>query len=80
MPTNKQIGWYARTYDGAQYSPWSYAGDADGLLLRLRHQCPEAPAISSGEYPASDPEDPDDPWFDGVGKYGIFTLKRPTPT
>lgn len=25
IPANKQIAWYVRSYDGAQYSPWSTA-------------------------------------------------------
>lgn len=35
---------------------------------------PKAPAVASGEYPASDPENPEDPWLDGVGQYGTFEL------
>lgn len=75
IPENKQVHWYARTYDGAQYAPWSYAGDPTGCYFYYDTKVPRAPAISSGEYPASDPEDPDDPWFDGVGKYGSFEIK-----
>ncbi|RPK71489.1 tRNA(Glu)-specific nuclease WapA precursor [Streptomyces sp. ADI97-07] len=80
VPTNRQVNWYARTYDGAQYSPWSYAGDEPtGCYFVYDTSVPKAPALSSGEYPASDPEDPDDPWFDGVGKYGEFSLKAAEP-
>lgn len=76
VPANIQINWYARTHDGAQYSPWSYAGDdPTGCYFVYDTSVPKAPAVSSGEYPASDPEDPEDPWFDGVGKYGTFSLK-----
>ncbi|WP_437115673.1 LamG-like jellyroll fold domain-containing protein [Streptomyces griseoviridis] len=75
IPQNKQIQWYARSYDGAQYSPWSYVGDPTACYFVYDATVPKAPSISSGEYPASDPENPDDPWFDGVGKYGSFDLK-----
>ncbi|CAM5732012.1 LamG domain-containing protein OS=Streptomyces tendae OX=1932 GN=F3L20_02585 PE=4 SV=1 [Streptomyces tendae] len=30
--------------------------------------------MSSGEYPESDPANPEDPWYDGVGQYGSFTV------
>ncbi|MFD5747183.1 LamG-like jellyroll fold domain-containing protein [Streptomyces sp. NPDC127033] len=75
IPKNKQVAWYVRSYDGAQYSPWSTAGDPTGCYFIYDTSVPKAPAIASGEYPASDPEDPDDPWSDGVGKYGAFELK-----
>ncbi|MDR6979451.1 hypothetical protein J2X68_006187 [Streptomyces sp. 3330] len=75
LPENKQINWYARSYDGAQYSPWSSAGDPTGCYFTYDTKVPKAPAVTSAEYPASDPENPDDPWFDGVGRYGSFQLK-----
>ncbi|CAL2068852.1 MULTISPECIES: LamG-like jellyroll fold domain-containing protein [Streptomyces] len=75
VPQNKQIQWYVRVYDGAQYSPWSYTGDQTACYFYYDASVPKAPAISSGDYPASDPENPDDPWYDGVGKYGSFELK-----
>ncbi|MFJ9883639.1 LamG-like jellyroll fold domain-containing protein [[Kitasatospora] papulosa] len=76
IPANKSIHWYTRSYDGAQYSPWSYAGDdPTSCYFVYDTKVPAAPAISSGEYPASNPENPDDPWFDGVGKHGTFQLK-----
>ncbi|MGW6274565.1 LamG-like jellyroll fold domain-containing protein [Streptomyces sp. NPDC055060] len=75
IPVNKQVNWYARVYDGAQYSPWSYAGDPTACYFVYDTKVPKAPAVSSGEYPASDSEDPNDPWYDGVGKYGSFDLK-----
>ncbi|MFD7101402.1 LamG-like jellyroll fold domain-containing protein [Streptomyces celluloflavus] len=75
IPANKQVHWHVRSYDGAQYSPWSYAGDPTSCYFVYDTSVPAAPAVSSGEYPASDPENPDDPWFDGVGQYGSFSLK-----
>jgi hypothetical protein len=74
IPQNKQINWAVRTYDGAQYSPWSWAGDATACYFYHDTSVPAAPAIASGDYPASNPEDPDDPWYDGVGQYGGFSL------
>ncbi|WP_234425833.1 LamG-like jellyroll fold domain-containing protein [Streptomyces kebangsaanensis] len=75
VPQNKQINWEARSYDGAQYSPWSSAGDPAACYFFYDTSVPKAPSITSGEYPASNPEDPDDPWYDGVGKYGTFSIK-----
>ncbi|MGW7753854.1 LamG-like jellyroll fold domain-containing protein [Streptomyces violaceusniger] len=74
IPANKTVHWYVRSYDGAQYSPWSYAGGATGCYFVYDTSVPKAPAVASGEYPASDPEDPEDPWLDGVGQYGTFEL------
>ncbi|MFE9311371.1 LamG-like jellyroll fold domain-containing protein [Streptomyces sp. NPDC006706] len=75
VPQNKQIYWQARSYDGAQYSPWSSSGDPTACYFFYDTKVPKAPSISSGEYPASNPEDPEDPWYDGLGKYGTFELK-----
>ncbi|MHC0430918.1 LamG-like jellyroll fold domain-containing protein [Streptomyces sp. O3] len=74
VPANKTAHWYVRSYDGAQYSPWSYAGDPTACYFVYDTSVPKAPAVSSGDYPASDPEDPNDPWYDGVGQYGTFSL------
>lgn len=79
IPTNTTVNWYARAYDGGQWSPWSYAGDTKtGCYFVYDTKVPRAPTVTSGEYPESDPEDPDDPWFDGVGRYGTFTLDSPS--
>ncbi|WP_225827042.1 LamG-like jellyroll fold domain-containing protein [Streptomyces naphthomycinicus] len=75
IPANKSVNWYVRSYDGAQYSPWSYTGGATGCYFVYDTSVPKAPAISSGEYPASDTENPNDPWLDGVGKYGSFEFR-----
>ncbi|MFF4283447.1 LamG-like jellyroll fold domain-containing protein [Streptomyces kronopolitis] len=74
IPENKTVSWAVRTYDGAQYSPWSFTGSAEACYFVLDTQVPAAPSITSGEYPSSDPENPDDPWYDGVGQYGTFTV------
>ncbi|WUT04209.1 LamG domain-containing protein [Streptomyces sp. NBC_00704] len=73
IPTNKTVNWYVRSYDGAQYSSWSSTG-ATGCYFVYDTSVPKAPTISSAAYPASNPEDPDDPWYDGVGQYGNFTV------
>ncbi|MFJ4740143.1 LamG-like jellyroll fold domain-containing protein [Streptomyces sp. NPDC088775] len=75
IPANKQIAWYVRSYDGAQYSPWSSAGDPTGCYFVYDTSVPKAPSVTSSDYPASDPGHPDDPWYDGVGKYGAFEVK-----
>ncbi|MFI2430382.1 LamG-like jellyroll fold domain-containing protein [Streptomyces sp. NPDC018693] len=77
VPKNKTVSWYVRSYDGAQHSPWSHAGDATGCYFVYDTSVPKAPAIASGQYPASDPEDPEDPWHDGVGQYGTFSIDSP---
>ncbi|WP_328430560.1 LamG-like jellyroll fold domain-containing protein [Streptomyces sp. NBC_00443] len=74
VTANKTVHWYARSYDGGQYSPWSYTGDPTGCYFVYDTKVPKAPTIKSGEYPASDPENPEDPWYDGVGKYGFFDI------
>ncbi|MFE5093345.1 LamG-like jellyroll fold domain-containing protein [Streptomyces sp. NPDC056638] len=74
IPQNKQVSWYARAYDGAQYSPWSHAGDPTACYFYYDTQAPKSPSINSNEYPASDPADPNDPWYDGMGQYGTFTM------
>lgn len=75
IPKNTKINWYVRVWDGAQYSPWSYAGDPQACYFTYDTSVPKAPSVTSGEYPAINPEDPEDPWYDGVGKYGDFELK-----
>ncbi|QFY10214.1 LamG domain-containing protein [Nonomuraea phyllanthi] len=74
IPEDKAVRWYVRVYDGEQYSPWSHAGDATACYFRYDTDAPKPPAISSGDYPEQNPEDPNDPWYDGVGKYGSFVI------
>ncbi|UNZ21577.1 LamG domain-containing protein [Streptomyces sp. 891-h] len=74
VPKNTTVHWYVRVYDGAQYSSWSWAGSPTGCYFVYDTKVPEAPTINSGEYPRSDPSDPKDPWYDGVGRYGYFQL------
>ncbi|MFF4396523.1 LamG-like jellyroll fold domain-containing protein [Streptomyces sp. NPDC001480] len=74
LPEGKQIHWFVRAYDGAQYSPWSWAGNATACYFTYDKHAPAEPTISSGDYPRADDENPDDPWYDGIGKYGTFTV------
>ncbi|MEV7060916.1 LamG-like jellyroll fold domain-containing protein [Streptomyces microflavus] len=85
IPQNRTVSWHVRSLDGdpdpaapperrGQYSPWSSAGDATACYFVYDKTVPAAPTIDSGEYPASRPEDPNDPWLDGVGQYGTFTF------
>ncbi|MEW1719735.1 LamG-like jellyroll fold domain-containing protein [Streptomyces sp. NPDC093109] len=75
IPANKMVHWYARSYDGTQYSPWSTAGTPTGCYFVYDTSAPKGPTISSVDYPSSDPSDAEAPWLDGMGKYGAFTLK-----
>ncbi|WP_182604594.1 DNRLRE domain-containing protein [Streptomyces alkaliphilus] len=74
LPKNTVLNWQARAYDGAHYGPWSAAGTPTACYFVYNTMIPAAPAIDSGHYPESDPSDPEDPWWDGVGQYGDFTL------
>ncbi|WP_433406541.1 LamG-like jellyroll fold domain-containing protein [Streptomyces sp. CA-146814] len=74
IPQNKAVSWHVRSHDGAQYSPWSSAGDPTGCYFVYDKTVPAAPSIVSVEYPESRPENPKDPWLDGVGQYGTFTF------
>ncbi|MEU3188136.1 LamG domain-containing protein [Streptomyces sp. NPDC006923] len=74
IPRDKAVGWHARSYDGAQWSPWSFEGSATDCAVLYDTSVPPQPSVTSGEYPASVAEDPDDPWADGVGRYGTFTI------
>jgi hypothetical protein len=74
VPENKQVHWYARSFDGGQYSPWSSAGDTTACYFYYDTKAPKSPTISSDDYPHTVSEDPDDPWYDGIGKYGTFTV------
>lgn len=76
LPKNQEINWYVRTYDGSQYSPWSNAGSATGCYFTYDPDAPATPTITSTDYPRStDGMGDNDPWFDGVGKYGTFQIK-----
>ena len=82
LPKNRTIAWYARAVDYENgtyysYSPWSTAGSATGCYFVWDSAVPAGPAVASGEYPESDPSNPDDLWYDGVGEYGDITFDAP---
>ncbi|WP_433357287.1 LamG domain-containing protein [Microtetraspora malaysiensis] len=79
IPENKTIDWFVRTWDGYQYSPWSWSGSATACYFTYDKTVPPAPVVTSTDYPESDPENPEDPWYDGVGRYGRFTADSPAP-
>ncbi|NJQ07030.1 LamG domain-containing protein [Streptomyces lonarensis] len=77
LPRDVELHWHTRVYDGADYGPWSSAGTPTACYFTYDYSVPAAPAIGSTQYPESDPADPEDPWHDGVGRYGTFTLASP---
>jgi hypothetical protein len=84
LPTDitpgKQVQWYARVRDtdstgAGNYSAWSYAGDPSACYFVYDRTYPKAPEITSAEYPESIyTADLTEPWYDGVGQYGSFTI------
>ncbi|WP_405557947.1 LamG domain-containing protein [Streptomyces canus] len=79
IPKNTTLAWFARVrdYDEGKYysySPWSAAGSATGCYFVWDTSVPAGPAITSGDYPAANDSDPNDPVYDGVGRYGKFTI------
>lgn len=74
IPANKQVSWSVRVWDGAAYSPWASEGKATNCYFQYDTSVPAGPKIVSGDYPGSMTGDPGDEWFDGVGRYGTFTL------
>ncbi|MEV7342321.1 LamG-like jellyroll fold domain-containing protein [Streptomyces sp. NPDC093544] len=82
IPKNTTVAWVARSWDyeeGNYYSasPWSAAGSATSCYFVWDTSVPVGPSIASGDYPAADDSDPNDPLYDGVGRYGTFTLDTP---
>ncbi|WP_363325569.1 LamG domain-containing protein [uncultured Streptomyces sp.] len=73
IPKNRHVDWHVRSYDGAQWSAWSYTG-AHGCHFMYDTSVPVGPVIDSAQYGESDPDHPDDPWWDGVGRYGTFSV------
>nr|WSX74756.1 LamG domain-containing protein [Streptomyces sp. NBC_00899] len=79
IPKNKTIAWQARAVDYDQgvyysYSPWSSTGSATNCYWVYDTSVPAGPVISSGDYPAVDDTNPDDPSYDGVGRDGSFSF------
>ncbi|WP_214409288.1 LamG-like jellyroll fold domain-containing protein [Sphaerisporangium fuscum] len=74
IPANTDFDYQVRSYDGAAWSPWSWAGSATSCYLRYDPTAPRTPAVTSWEYPQLNPDDPDVTARDGVGRYGSFTI------
>ncbi len=75
IPQNKTAAWSVRTSDNRLWGPWSYEGDDQtGCYLTYDSKVPEAPTVTSQQYPLPDSSNPLDPWLDGVGRYGRFTI------
>ncbi|GAB2928740.1 LamG domain-containing protein [Streptomyces mayteni] len=79
LPREGLVQWEARSYDGVEYSPWSSSGGQDRCHFVYNTSVPSAPAVSSSEYPESDPADPLDSDYDGVGRSGFFTFSSSDP-
>lgn len=77
LPELTRAFWKVRSWDGHQWSPWSTAGSQTGCYFVLDTSKPAAPEISSTDYPKSNPDDENDPWYAGVGKPGTFTIDSP---
>ncbi|WP_254878784.1 LamG-like jellyroll fold domain-containing protein [Streptomyces sp. NA04227] len=75
LPPDRKVSWYARSWDGAQWSPWSWEGSATTCGVIYDSSEPAPPSVSSPHYPAS--TDTATPWTDGVGRYGTFTFDSP---
>ncbi|WP_338325704.1 LamG-like jellyroll fold domain-containing protein [Streptomyces hoynatensis] len=75
LPGDTDIEWAVRAYDGSSYSRWSSTGTGN-YTCHFVHDVsvPAGPDVSSAHYPASDPSDPLDAWYQGTGHYGAFTL------
>ncbi|MDX3249003.1 LamG-like jellyroll fold domain-containing protein [Streptomyces sp. ME18-1-4] len=75
IPQNVKAAWSVRASDGKLWGPWSYAGDTQtACYLTYDSKHPAAPTVTSAQYPVSHTDDPLDPWLDGVGRYGRFTI------
>lgn len=77
VPENTLLRWLVRSYDGRNYSEWT-RDSGFGCYFVYDTRVPRAPTINSTEYPESDPADPLDPWHDGVGEYGWFSITATT--
>ncbi|WP_052852653.1 LamG domain-containing protein [Streptomyces avicenniae] len=79
FPANALLSWGVRVWDGAAWSPWSFDGAATACHFIWDPTHPDGPTIGSVQYPESDPSNPADPWMNGVGRYGAFTLAAAEP-
>ncbi|MEU1304162.1 LamG domain-containing protein [Streptomyces shenzhenensis] len=78
IPQEEVVGWQARAWDGGQWSPWSVQ-NAHSCYFVYDTMVPVGPGISSAQYPSNNDDDPNAPWWDGVGRYGTFKIDSPSP-
>ncbi len=75
VPENQSVFWGVRAWDGHIGSAWSHLVGGHGCYFKLNTSTPASPSITSTDYPESDAANPDDPWHQGVGRYGTFTVR-----
>ncbi|WP_405589918.1 LamG-like jellyroll fold domain-containing protein [Streptomyces sp. NBC_01190] len=73
--TGVTVGWEVRAWDGAQWGPWSSAGDVQtDCYFTIDSQKPPGPVTTSASFPGSADATAPLPWINGVGHYGTFTF------
>ncbi|MFJ4681694.1 LamG domain-containing protein [Kitasatospora sp. NPDC088783] len=78
FPHNTQVGWEARSWDGASWGAWSSDGDPTACYFNVDTTTPSGPTVTSANYPGATDATAPLPWTDGVGRYASFTLKATT--
>ncbi|MFF4241690.1 LamG domain-containing protein [Actinomadura geliboluensis] len=74
VPQNVLLGWDVRVSDGRVWSPWASAGAQSRCYFIYDPNALPAPTITSTDYPALDPGDPEALPTKGVGRYGTFNV------
>ncbi|MCP2337528.1 LamG domain-containing protein [Actinomadura rupiterrae] len=74
IPQNTLIGWHVVANDGKSSSAWSWQNGGDDCYFKYNTSSPKV-EVASTDYPALNPDNPDDPPYGGVGQYGAFTAK-----
>ncbi|MEV5573913.1 LamG domain-containing protein [Spirillospora sp. NPDC052269] len=74
IPQNTVIGWHVIANDGKSSSAWSWQNGGDDCYFKYNTSSPKVD-VTSTDYPALNPDNPDDPPYGGVGQYGAFTAK-----
>ncbi|MEU7526739.1 LamG-like jellyroll fold domain-containing protein [Saccharothrix sp. NPDC042600] len=74
VPQGVTVAWEVRAYDGRAWSPWSSAGNATACYFVYDARALPEPKVTSTDYPALDPANPNQVPADGVGRYGRFSI------
>ncbi|WP_329172939.1 LamG domain-containing protein [Streptomyces sp. NBC_01477] len=75
VDTGKSLGWEARAWDGAEWGPWSSAGDPQtDCYVKIDTSIPAGPDVTSMSFPGSSDLTDTLPSTDGVGRYGTFSF------